>query len=148
MKGNNISREPSSSADGTKVAFKSFASNLDPGDRESDIYVKELGAPPPGECTITGTPGDDFLPGTRGDDVICGLGGKDTIQGRAGNDILIGGDGADILIGGDGDDTLQGQARPDRLRAVDEVSSNDTADGGDGFDRCRADPGDTLVSCP
>ena len=43
-KGNNHSREPSLSADGTKVAFLSFASNLDPGDTDTtpDVYVKDL----------------------------------------------------------------------------------------------------------
>ncbi len=43
-KGNDDSALPSLSADGTKVAFQSFASNLDPTDTDgnTDIYVKDL----------------------------------------------------------------------------------------------------------
>jgi uncharacterized repeat protein (TIGR01451 family) len=43
-KGNGYSFDPSLSADGTRVAFRSGASNLDPADTEgaSDIYVKDL----------------------------------------------------------------------------------------------------------
>jgi hypothetical protein len=44
VKGNSSSHAPSLSADGTKVAFYSVASNLDPADTDSatDIYVKDL----------------------------------------------------------------------------------------------------------
>ncbi len=44
VKGNNESREPSLSADGTKVAFFSGATNLDPADTDKnlDVYVKDL----------------------------------------------------------------------------------------------------------
>jgi uncharacterized repeat protein (TIGR01451 family) len=43
-KGNSSSFEPSLSADGTRVAFYSFATNLDPADTDTtlDIYVKDL----------------------------------------------------------------------------------------------------------
>jgi hypothetical protein len=43
-KANGDSANPVISADGTKVAFASFATNLDPGDTDtlSDIYVKDL----------------------------------------------------------------------------------------------------------
>jgi hypothetical protein len=36
----------------------------------------------------------------------------------------------------------------DRLRTIDGVEGNDTADGGTGTDLCQADSGDVLVSCP
>jgi hypothetical protein len=44
VKGNGQSSEPSVSADGTKVAFHSSATNLDPGDTDSstDLYLKDL----------------------------------------------------------------------------------------------------------
>jgi Tol biopolymer transport system component/plastocyanin len=44
VRGNNGSRAPSLSADGMKVAFHSFATNLHPGDPDShlDLYVKDL----------------------------------------------------------------------------------------------------------
>jgi hypothetical protein len=44
VKANGASVEASLSADGTKVAFRSVATNLDPGDTDSrrDIYVKDL----------------------------------------------------------------------------------------------------------
>ena len=44
VKGNGKSRSPSLSADGTKVAFLSHATNLDPRDTETspDVYVKNL----------------------------------------------------------------------------------------------------------
>ncbi len=128
VKANDSSIDPFLSADGTKVAFYTGATNLDPADTDfpTDVYVKDLGGP----CTITGTLGDDTLRGTRGDDVICGLGGKDTLKGLGGDDLLLGADGADRLIGGAGSDTLRGDAGPDRLNAVDGVSGNDLADGG------------------
>jgi Tol biopolymer transport system component len=50
-KGNSSSASPSLSADGTKVAFYSFATNLDPADveRTADIYVKDVAT---GELTL------------------------------------------------------------------------------------------------
>lgn len=44
VKGDGINRFPDLSDDGTKVAFFSFATNLDPGDTDadSDVYVKDL----------------------------------------------------------------------------------------------------------
>ena len=44
VKGNGSSFEPSISADGTKVAFSSVATNLDPADTDgfADVYVKDL----------------------------------------------------------------------------------------------------------
>jgi hypothetical protein len=63
IKGNGGSLLPSLSADGTRVAFESSATNLDPGDTGlcgSEFYVKDLVT---GDITLastsdTGTPGD------------------------------------------------------------------------------------------
>src|SRR5919109_4368132 len=53
-KGNSHSYKPSLSADGTRVAFWSFATNLDPGDTDgpADVYVKDLVT---GEITLVST---------------------------------------------------------------------------------------------
>jgi hypothetical protein len=150
VKGNGDSLMPTASADGTSVTFQSFATNLDPGDTDStaDVYVKELGVAPPEQCTLTGTEANDFLKDTREDDVICGLGGDDTILGLGGDDLLLGGEGRDTLIGGSGDDILRGEGGNDTLIIRDGVRGNDTADGGDGFDRCIIDRGDVVIACP
>ena len=54
VKGNSGSFEPSLSADGTKVAFWSTATNLDPADTDgfSDVYVKDLTT---GDLTLAST---------------------------------------------------------------------------------------------
>ncbi|UAL11989.1 hypothetical protein [Caulobacter segnis] len=65
--------------------------------------------------------GDDYASGGVGNDNLAGGNGDDTLYGGAGHDSLSGGAGADKLYGGDGNDTLV-------------ASSNDTIDGGAGFD--------------
>jgi Tol biopolymer transport system component len=55
VKGNAHSRQPSLSADGTIVAFDSYATNLDPADTDSlvqDVYVKNLSS---GDITLAST---------------------------------------------------------------------------------------------
>ena len=54
VKGNSSSLEASLSADGTKVAFPSEATNLDPADtgRVVDVYVKDLTT---GDLTLAST---------------------------------------------------------------------------------------------
>ena len=64
-------------------------------------------------ATITGTAGNDVLQGTTSNDVISGL---------AGNDVIRGAGGVDTLLGGTGDDNFYSS------------NSNETIDGGDGFD--------------
>ena len=55
-KGNDGSLSPSLNADGTRVAFVSFSTNLDPADTDtvSDIYVKDL---PSGDLVLASTTG-------------------------------------------------------------------------------------------
>jgi Ca2+-binding RTX toxin-like protein len=150
--GNGETILPALSADGTIVAFESESTDLDASDTDSiaDVYVKELEgtAPPPPECTITGTSGNDVLNGTKGNDVVCGLGGDDQIKGLAGDDQLFGGGGKDLLVGGAGADALQGEANNDTLRTRDSIGGNDTADGGPGIDQCKVDAGDVVIGCP
>jgi len=99
-------------------------------------------------CTISGTEGDDVLSGTGGPDVICSLGGNDRINARGGDDVVFGGDGDDLVKGGPGADDLFGEEGNDTLSARDEVSGNDSMDGGLGTDRCRGDAGDARINCP
>lgn len=127
------------------------------------------------ECTIVGTAADDYLHGTSRDDVICtragndsetwGMEGKDILRlgtgndtgdGDEGNDVLKGGpdddflygeNQADRLYGGQGDDTGYGEDDNDFVKMRDNVSGNDTADGGVQTDTCVIDASDTAVSC-
>jgi Ca2+-binding RTX toxin-like protein len=67
-----------------------------------------------------------------------------TIQGGAGDGLFHGEDGNDYLSGGPGSDRLFGDAGNDQLFSLD--NQRDTLDGGEGFDRQRADQDDLHVS--
>jgi hypothetical protein len=114
-------------------------------------------------CTIDGSAGGDVIVGTAGRDVICAKGGNDWIDPRGGDDLVIAGPGddfvrgsagADVAKGGLGRDYLVGGAGPDRLIGADgadrclnlrdNVSGNDSASGGGGFDTGTRNPGDTF----
>jgi Tol biopolymer transport system component len=100
VKGNRMSKNPSLSADGTKVAFASYAINLDPADTDGnpDLYVKELPAIPT-SITISGCSN-----GTSGTVSIVDirsygprpLGCPTSLGGAAGNDYV---DTTPILVG-------------------------------------------------
>jgi Ca2+-binding RTX toxin-like protein len=49
-----------------------------------------------------------------------------------------------------GSDELHGGTGADTLQARDNISGNDTLDGGvdPDPDSCSADPGDTVINCP
>ncbi|MEG4058806.1 MULTISPECIES: calcium-binding protein [unclassified Microcoleus] len=119
--GNSDSEFPSISANGQKVAFSSFATNLVPGDTNNgpDLFIADTGNTSGGinnsPNVINGTNGNDNLTGTPGSDNISGLDGDDALTGRQGNDILIGGGGSDNLSGGKGFDTLNGGLGDDIL---------------------------------
>jgi uncharacterized delta-60 repeat protein len=124
---------------------------------------------------LNGTAGNDVICGARGDDEIYGHGGNDVLKGEEGDDLLVGGDGYDLLVGaagtddgrgGNGNDTLRGGDRADTLlggansdalfgeigadtlNTKDNVSANDSADGGTESDSCVFDSGDFVTSCP
>lgn len=69
VKGNSGSWRSAISSDGTRVAFDSGATNLDPADTEpdGDIYVKELGGAPPPSADLSLTKSDSPDPVTVGD---------------------------------------------------------------------------------
>jgi Ca2+-binding RTX toxin-like protein len=112
---------PSISADGSRVAFPSSASNLVPGDTNNrrDVFVSDIGRTPGGSnnppMVINGTPGNDNLTGTSGNDIINGSEGDDVLTGVRASDVLNGGDGNDILSGAKGSDTLNGGLGNDNL---------------------------------
>ena len=118
--GNSGSYSASISADGRRVAFDSYSSNLVPGDTNNtlDLFVSDTGNTPGNnrpDNNINGTSGNDSLTGTPDKDIINGLEGNDVLTGLRGNDILVGGDGSDILNGGKGFDTLNGSLGNDIL---------------------------------
>ena len=109
-----------------------------------------------GEDDLTGTPNDDLMCGYADQDNIAGRGGDDYIDAGTGNDEVHGGGNSDViyggpfedtLTGGEGADYLYGGPADDLLRADDGVGSNDYASGGDAFDTCFIDEGDSMVEC-
>jgi hypothetical protein len=90
VKGNRMSRNPSLSGDGTKVALGSYATNLDPADTDGnpDVYVKELPAVPTsiaiGDCS-NGNSGSATFVDIRSFDPRP-LGCPTSLGGAAGND--------------------------------------------------------------
>jgi Tol biopolymer transport system component len=158
--------DPSWSPDGTQIVFRG---GQDHG--EGEIYTVGLSGAEPVRltfdrksdltpdwgpaCSITGTAGPDVLAGTEGPDLICGGAGDDTITGAGGDDVVLGGRGEDHLRGGSGNDVVAGQAGLDDLfgsggddtvNGLDRLAG-ETLTGGSGFDSCRKDVGDPLVSC-
>jgi Ca2+-binding RTX toxin-like protein len=88
--------------------------------------------------------------GGGGDDVLRGGNLPDHLIGGGGDDRLEGGNGPDRLVGGAGEDRLLGQGHDDRMlggRGNDTLigdsrfypSGRDTANGGNGIDRCKAE---------
>lgn len=109
-----------------------------------------------GNDAIVGMGGDDRIFGGRGNDRIDGGPGRDEVSGDRGADLVSGGGGVDDVEGGHGRDAVSGDAGSDVVQAGrghdfcvatgDGVESNDVANGGPGFDRYDADPGDLLDS--
>ena len=119
--GNNVSSNPSISADGKSVAFFSAASNLVAGDTNGvpDVFVVDLQN---GSTFIAGDFNNNVLVGTSADERLFAYGGDDVLDGAAGNDTLVASGGNDTLTGGPGDDFLSGGP------------GNDIVNGGDGAD--------------
>ncbi|TPG49876.1 hypothetical protein EAH89_20285 [Roseomonas nepalensis] len=86
--GNGTSAGPALSADGTRVAFHSDATNLvaADGNGAADVFVRGLGV---GGVSLAGTGGADVLVGTAGADVLSGGAGADALRGGAGADAFV-----------------------------------------------------------
>jgi len=98
--------------------------------------------------------GNDILRLGQGDDQGEGDDGSDVVRGQADDDGVQGDDQNDRVYGGQGDDCLGvncahsgGEAGNDFLKSRDNVSGNDTVDGGANTDTCVIDAGDTNVNC-
>jgi hypothetical protein len=91
---NSSSFEPSISADGRRIAFQSWASNLVPGDTNNslDFFVFDTtnisGNNPPAN-NVNGTPGNDILTGTSDNDMINGVEGNDVLPSLWNNDVFV-----------------------------------------------------------
>jgi Tol biopolymer transport system component len=159
VEGDEHSITPSFSADGSKLTFQSFASNLTPddGNATADIFVVSLNDTD--ITTIIGTDQADSLTGSAWRDSIQGLEGNDIIRAGAGIDTVFGGDGTDrifgdaghdILWGESGNDTLQGGAGLDSLYGGNGADylwgqdDNDYLDGGAGIDALRGGAGNDI----
>ena len=151
--GNGESYFPSISADGSRVAFVSEASNLVSGDTNNatDIFLYDnnsvtqnswTGTPTDDTYIYTGSDnftgkglaGKDSLVGSLGDDSLIGGAGNDSLRGGAGNDSLIGGNGNDLLVGGKGSDILLGGDGDDILNGSGYKRDLDILSGGSGAD--------------
>jgi len=84
-----------------------------------------------GADTISGGAGNDSIDGNSGNDVLSGNAGNDTITGGVGNDTITGGTGNDSLNGQTGNDVISGDAGNDNITAG---TGNDSLSGGDGND--------------
>ncbi|WP_373050267.1 Hint domain-containing protein [Thalassovita aquimarina] len=109
---------------GSELIDDSFTGDPD-GDRVDGGDAIDPGA---------GADDDSIRAGYGNDTIRAGL-GDDTIEAEFGDDWLEGGEGDDLLIGGLGGDTMFGEAGNDRFQ----ISSGDTAMGGDGDDSFTVD---------
>jgi hypothetical protein len=94
---------------------------------------------------FTGTAVSKTINGDDEINVLIGTDKRDAINGYGGDDVIRGYDRPDVMIGGLGDDRLVGGRGNDTSDAVDE-SGGDFVVCGSGFDRVRADEGDTVSS--
>lgn len=137
------------------------------GTTRDDVICTRAGADEAG-----GLEGNDVLRMGQGDDSFAtGDEGSDVVKGQADDDQVCGNDQSDRIFGGQGDDALGGSGATfssgcyvgwdehansggstyetgnDFLKSRDNVSGNDTVDGGVNTDECVIDAGDTESSC-
>ena len=86
--------------------------------------------------TFNGNDDNNTLIGTDNRDAMSGFGGDDVIRGYDRSDVLVGGQGKDRVTGNRGNDVID---------TVD-GSAEDFAVCGHGFDRVRADEGDSVAT--
>jgi Ca2+-binding RTX toxin-like protein len=101
----------------------------------------------PGNDTCSALAGNDQVSGDSGNDTLFGNPGNDQVFGDSGDDTLHGNLDNDQVYGGTGNDQLFGDFGTDFLNSVDNVSGNDTVNGGNGIDRCVVDEGDIVSEC-
>ena len=112
-----------------------------------------------GNDTIKGGQGDDYNDGNPNPNVppvgtfdgLRGGDGSDVVKGQADDDDVQGNDQNDKLYGGQGGDFLGASLNNgdpengnDFVKSKDNVSGNDTLDGGANTDTCEVDAGDVI----
>ena len=108
----------------------------DPGDVDSDGYIREVFCPTRRITRIhadLGTQDDRAQVTAAVPATILGGPGRDTLTGTAQDDLINGEDGDDEVVAGAGDDKLAGAAGNDRLEC------------GEGSDQATVDGGDTVA---
>jgi Ca2+-binding RTX toxin-like protein len=98
--------------------------------------------------TLSGSGTNNTLNGGSGTDVLSGQDGADNLTGGPANDTLNGGTGNDSVVGSGGGDNLFGDEDDDTLNSKDNVSGNDTLDGGlhVNGDSCTTDATENSIS--
>jgi Ca2+-binding RTX toxin-like protein len=131
------------------------------GERGTDYVVGGEG-----QDRLFGSGGNDRINPHWGSDFVDGGEGADYIQNstdrssRWSSDTIHGGEGSDFIAGegglggSQGSDALYGDAGNDRVvgtrshQCLEPLTGYpDLVDGGPGYDRCWADPDDTVVNC-
>jgi hypothetical protein len=98
--------------------------------------------------SLTGSVGANVLSGRRGVDNVWGLEEADNLIGGGHADTLHGGLGNDFVVGNGGPDNLFGEEGDDALNSKDNVSGNDSLDGGDDAASCKTDATEkSIVGC-
>jgi Ca2+-binding RTX toxin-like protein len=107
------------------------------------LFVGTTGDDP----TCAATADADQIAMGPGNDTCSALPGNDQVSGDSGDDTLHGNRDNDEVYGDSGSDNLFGDFGNDYINSADNVSGNDTVNGGNGVDRCVVDEGDVVSEC-
>jgi Ca2+-binding RTX toxin-like protein len=107
------------------------------------LFVGTTGDDP----TCAATADADQIAMGPGNDTCSALPGNDQVSGDSGDDTLHGNRDNDEVYGDSGSDNLFGDLGADYINSADNVSGNDTVNGGNGVDRCVVDEGDVVSEC-
>jgi hypothetical protein len=132
----------------TKAVTASLADGIATGEG-SDVLISVEGViGSEKNDSLTGSVEADILSGERGMDNIWGMEEADAIRGGGNADTLRGGLGNDLVLGNGGPDNLFGEEGDDALNSRDNVSGNDSLDGGDDAANCTTDVTEkSVVNC-
>ena len=96
-------------------------------------------------AVFAGTALAKTLNGSDDNNTLIGTDKRDAINGHGGDDVIRGYERSDVLIGGRGEDRLTGNVGNDVIDTIDK-SGDDFAVCGRGFDKVRADEGDSVAT--
>jgi Ca2+-binding RTX toxin-like protein len=109
-----------------------------------------------GTASVIGDAGPNYINlAMEGGGTVTAGGGNDDVDGGPGDDVIDAGDGNDqvrdtvmtIFDDHGGADQVQAGAGNDDVDLTDDVSGNDSVDGGGDSDSCLADVGDAVINC-